>query len=97
MRSTNVQTLIADGARGWSAAAPFDGILVAAAAPHAPALLLEQLAPGGRLAWPRWRLQTQQELSVFTRTDAGVQVGGAGGVRFVPLVSPLSFDTGAAA
>ncbi|HYK11648.1 MAG TPA: protein-L-isoaspartate(D-aspartate) O-methyltransferase [Gemmatimonadales bacterium] len=89
MGLSNIQTLIADGARGWSAAAPFDGILVAAAAPHAPTPLLEQLAPGGRLVMPIGN-QREQELTVFTRIDSGVQVQGAGGVRFVPLVSPLS-------
>jgi protein-L-isoaspartate(D-aspartate) O-methyltransferase len=92
----NVQTLIADGARGWSAAAPFDGILVAAAAPRAPEPLLDQLTPGGRLVIPLGDRQ-QQELTVFTRTDSGMEARAAGGVRFVPLVSPLSFDAGAAA
>ena len=92
----NVQSLIADGARGWSAAGPFNGILVAAAAPRPPAPLLEQLAPGGRLVIPIGD-RTQQELTVFTRAPAGVESRSAGGVRFVPLVSPLSFEPGAAA
>ncbi|HEX4560982.1 MAG TPA: protein-L-isoaspartate(D-aspartate) O-methyltransferase [Gemmatimonadales bacterium] len=92
----NVQTLIADGARGWSAAAPFDGILVGAAAPSAPEPLLEQLAPGGRLVIPIGD-RLAQELTVFTRMDQGLTTRAAGGVRFVPLVSPLSFDPGAAA
>jgi len=96
MALENVQTLIADGARGWSAAAPFDGILVGAAAPKAPEPLLEQLAPGGRLVIPIGDRSTQ-ELTVFTRTDQGLTTRTAGGVRFVPLVSPLSFDPGAAA
>lgn len=85
----NIQTLIADGARGWSAAAPFDGILVAAAAAHVPAPLLEQLAPGGRLVMPIGAPQ-EQELMVFTRNESGVETRRVGGVRFVPLVSPLS-------
>jgi len=92
----NVQTLIADGARGWSAAAPFDGILVGAAAPNAPEPLLAQLAPGGRLVIPIGD-RAAQELTVFTRRDEGLTTRTAGGVRFVPLVSPLSFDPGAAA
>jgi protein-L-isoaspartate(D-aspartate) O-methyltransferase len=89
MGLANVQTLIADGARGWSAAAPFDGILVAAAASHAPTPLLEQLTPGGRLVIPIGD-PAQQELMVFTRCESGVEARSAGGVRFVPLVSPLS-------
>ena len=89
MGLTNIQTLIADGARGWSAAAPFDGILVAAATSQAPPPLLEQLAPGARLIMPIGD-QRRQELTVFTRLDSGVRAHGFGGVRFVPLVSPLS-------
>lgn len=93
---TNVQSLIADGARGWSAAAPFDAILVAAAAPEAPAPLLEQLGPGGRLVIPLGD-RAQQVLTVFTRTNAGFPARRFGGVRFVPLVSPLAFTPGAPA
>ena len=85
----NVRTRIADGALGWSAAGPFDGILVAAAASRAPEPLLGQLAPGGRLVIPIGH-RDAQELMVFTRLDAGVEARSAGGVRFVPLVSPLS-------
>jgi len=89
---TNIQTRIADGALGWADAAPFDGILVAAAAPRPPAPLLGQLAPGGRLVIPIGG-RAEQELTVFRRGAGGaLESRTAGGVRFVPLLSPLAFD-----
>ena len=87
----NVRTRIADGAEGWPQAAPFDGILVAAAAPRPPAPLLDQLARGGRLVIPIGD-RAEQELTVFRRGDRGVESRRAGAVRFVPLVSPLAFE-----
>jgi len=48
----NVQIAVRDGTLGWPERAPFDGILVAAAAPQVPPPLLEQLAEGGRLILP---------------------------------------------
>jgi len=87
---TNVRARIADGARGWPEAAPFDGILVAAAAPRPPAPLLDQLAPGGRLVIPIGD-RAEQELTLFRRGAGGIESRPAGGVRFVPLLSPLAF------
>jgi protein-L-isoaspartate(D-aspartate) O-methyltransferase len=49
---SNVHVHVGDGSLGWQQEAPFDGILVAAAAPEAPKPLLEQLAEGGRLVLP---------------------------------------------
>jgi len=49
---TNIETRLGDGAPGWIEAQPFDGIIVAAAAPRIPAPLADQLAPGGRLVIP---------------------------------------------
>lgn len=49
---TNIQVVVSDGSQGLPAAAPYDGILVAAAAPEVPPPLLEQLADGGRLVIP---------------------------------------------
>src|SRR5215212_2591761 len=50
---TNVGVRVGDGSRGWAEHAPFDKILVAAAAERIPPALLEQLKPGGRLVMPR--------------------------------------------
>jgi protein-L-isoaspartate(D-aspartate) O-methyltransferase len=83
---TNIHTQLGDGASGWPEHAPFDGILVAAAAPTIPEPLLAQLAPGGRLVIPVGDL-VDQDLVVMTRTAGGFEQRRAGGVRFVPLIS----------
>src|SRR2546421_10970879 len=88
---TNIETRLGDGAAGWPEAAPFNGILVTAAAPAVPPPLLEQLAPGGRLVIPIGDL-TMQELVIYERTANGVTERSGGGVRFVPLISRLAFS-----
>lgn len=87
---TNIHTRLGDGAAGWPEAAPFDGILVTAAAPRIPDPLLEQLAPGGRLVIPVGDLASQ-DLVILRRTSHGFEERRAGGVRFVPLISRLAF------
>ncbi len=87
---TNIRTRLGDGAPGWPEAAPFDGILVTAAAPRVPDPLLVQLAPGGRLVIPVGDLASQ-ELVIIQRTARGFEERSAGGVRFVPLISRLAF------
>ena len=66
----NIPVKIGDGTRGWPEHAPFDRILVTAAAAEAPAALLEQLKPGGRMVIPLGG-QDVQQLSVLTKADAG--------------------------
>jgi protein-L-isoaspartate(D-aspartate) O-methyltransferase len=87
---TNIETRLGDGANGWPEEAPFNGIVVAAAAPRVPPPLLEQLAPGGRLVIPIGDLAAQ-ELRVYQRTATTLEERGAGEVRFVPLISRLAF------
>jgi protein-L-isoaspartate(D-aspartate) O-methyltransferase len=89
---TNIETRLSDGAGGWPEAAPFDAILVAAAAPAAPAQLLEQLAPGGRMIIPIGDLGAQ-ELVIYRRTAEGLEERRAGSVRFVPLISRFAFSS----
>jgi protein-L-isoaspartate(D-aspartate) O-methyltransferase len=88
----NIETRLGDGAGGWPDVAPFDGIIVAAAAPRVPEPLLAQLAPGGRLVIPIGDLAAQ-ELVILQRPlqGDGVRRQDAGGVRFVPLISRLAF------
>jgi len=90
---TNIETRLGDGATGWPEAAPFNGILVTAAAPAVPPPLLQQLSPGGRLVIPIGDL-SMQELVIYERTGSGVTERRGGGVRFVPLISRLAFTEG---
>ena len=74
-----------DGYGGWPDAAPFDGIVLAAAPDHVPPALADQLAVGGRLVLPVGA--GEQELRVLTRTGDGTTEDRLLPVRFVPLVS----------
>ena len=81
----NVRVRHGDGRLGWSVHAPFDAVLVAAAAPAIPQALLEQLAPGGRAVMPVGR-QGEQILTLFKRTEAGIEEIPLQRVSFVPLL-----------
>jgi protein-L-isoaspartate(D-aspartate) O-methyltransferase len=72
-----------DGYRGWPEAAPFDAIVVTAAAPKVPPALLAQLADGGRLVMPVG--DRDQRLEVHRRTGERIEVKTVFPVRFVPL------------
>ncbi len=87
---SNITTRLGDGASGWPDAAPFDGVIVTAAAPRVPEPLLAQVAPGGRIVVPIGD-QTEQELVILQREPGGWRERSGGGVRFVPLVSRLAF------
>jgi protein-L-isoaspartate(D-aspartate) O-methyltransferase len=87
----NITTIVGDGVAGFPDAAPYDAIIVAAAAPHTPTELREQLAIGGSLVIPVGD-RAFQDLCVIRRTKAGYTEHSAGAVRFVPLVSPGAFD-----
>jgi protein-L-isoaspartate(D-aspartate) O-methyltransferase len=82
----NVAVRIGDGYNGWPEAAPFDGILVTAAAPSVPQPLVQQLKPGGRLVIPvgaQW--QVQELLVIEKRPDGSTATKRTIPVRFVPL------------
>jgi protein-L-isoaspartate(D-aspartate) O-methyltransferase len=81
----NVQFRPGDGWEGWPKYAPYDGILVAAAAPELPQKLLEQLAPGGRLIMPVGPAG-RQDLIMVTRENDHYEQQSLGAVSFVPLV-----------
>lgn len=80
----NVHSHLADGSLGWTAAAPYDGILVTAAAPSAPQMLLDQLAAGGRLVLPVGGLG-YQELEIWRKENEEFKRKSSLGVAFVPL------------
>ena len=81
----NVQFRPGDGWEGWRKYAPYDGIIVTAAAPETPEKLLEQLAPGGRMVIPVGPAGCQDLLLVTRRSDHFEQ-SSLGAVSFVPLV-----------
>jgi protein-L-isoaspartate(D-aspartate) O-methyltransferase len=81
----NVRFRHGDGALGWKAHAPYDGILVAAAPLTVPEALINQLRPGGRLIVPVGP-EGEQELVRFTRREQRVEREPLGAVAFVPLV-----------
>jgi protein-L-isoaspartate(D-aspartate) O-methyltransferase len=80
----NVEVRVGDGYGGWPEAAPFDGILVAAAVDHIPPPLIDQLKIGARIAVPVGR--GDQDLLVLTRTADGLREEQRMAVRFVPFV-----------
>jgi protein-L-isoaspartate(D-aspartate) O-methyltransferase len=82
----NVRTRIGDGYLGWPEEAPFDGILVTAAAPEVPQPLVDQLKPGGRLVIPvGGRFGTQEIVIVEKLPDGRTTTRRSLPVRFVPL------------
>jgi len=82
----NVQVKQGDGYLGWSQHAPYDAIVVTAAADHVPPPLVEQLKPGGRLVIPVGDGQDQQSLLLVEKsTDGGVTTRDVAPVMFVPL------------
>jgi protein-L-isoaspartate(D-aspartate) O-methyltransferase len=83
----NIEVRIGDGYAGWPEKAPFDGIVVTAAAPRVPQALVEQLKPGGRMVIPVGGTGDVQHLKLLTkRADGGVDEKRVLPVRFVPLV-----------
>lgn len=88
LRVSNVRVRHGDGRIGWQAHAPFDAILVAAAAGTVPAELIEQLAVGGRLVMPVGR-PGDQDLLLLRKTESGVHETALHRVSFVPLVEGI--------
>ena len=81
----DIKVRVGDGARGWAEHAPFDAILVTAAAPVPPPELLDQLRPGGRMVMPRGGADVQQ-LSVIEKSAAGaIETRALMPVRFTQL------------
>lgn len=86
LRRYNVTAKPGDGSLGWREQAPFDRILVAAAAEDIPPLLWEQLAPGGTMICPVGEAPGEQRLLRVRRLGAAREIEDLGPVRFVPLV-----------
>jgi protein-L-isoaspartate(D-aspartate) O-methyltransferase len=89
LRLNNIFVRYADGHLGWPSQAPFDGIMVTAAATSVPEELLEQLNVGGLLVIPIEKMGMQRLISV-RRTEDGYEETDLCGVIFVPMLSGLA-------
>jgi protein-L-isoaspartate(D-aspartate) O-methyltransferase len=87
----NVTLRTADGSEGWQEEAPFDRILVTAAAPSIPAPLVRQLADNGILVLPVGDWKRTQELVIVRKIAGAVSVEQSVGCRFVPLIGSAGF------
>jgi len=88
----NITTIAADGSFGLPEQAPFDRIIVTAAAEDPPSPLLAQLKPGGIMVLPVGQSDAVQSLIKVTRTDRGFDYEELRPVRFVPLVEGLGSE-----
>ena len=85
LRYHNIVTRYSDGTTGWKEEGPFDAIIVTAGAPEIPALLVNQLAVGGRMVIPVGDRHSQ-DLIKLVRDESGIHQSNLGGCRFVKLV-----------
>ena len=89
----NISFHVAGKGLGWPDEAPYDAILVTAAAPKVPQALLDQLKVGGRLVIPvgaRW----EQSLLQVVKREGGTEVNHLTGCRFVPLIGEDAWEEG---
>jgi protein-L-isoaspartate(D-aspartate) O-methyltransferase len=89
----NITTMLGDGLNGWPAQAPFERIIVTAAARAIPDALMEQLAVGGIMILPVEAAPDRQELKRVTRTERGPEVETLLPVNFVPLVQGVAKES----
>jgi protein-L-isoaspartate(D-aspartate) O-methyltransferase len=84
---------VGDGTLGWKEKAPFDRIIVTAGAPAVPDVLLEQLAPNGRIVIPVGN-RISQQLLIITRTGSVIEKRYVTGCTFVPLIGEMGWENG---
>ncbi len=89
----NITVVTADGSMGLAEQAPFDRILLTAAAEDPPANLLAQLKPGGIMVLPVGQTDTVQALIKVVKTKDGLEYTELGEVRFVPLLEGVAKDS----
>ena len=90
----NIVCRCGDGTKGWPEQAPYDRVIVTAAAGQIPPTLIDRLAPGGILVAPVGEDHRDQQLIRIRRDDHGFSTENLGLVRFVPLVVGLPRRTG---
>ena len=94
LRLRNIVCRFGDGTKGWPEQAPYDRVIITAAAPEVPPALIDGLAPGGILVAPVGEDHRDQQLLRIRRHDQGLSTENLGLVRFVPLVVGLPRRTG---
>jgi protein-L-isoaspartate(D-aspartate) O-methyltransferase len=87
----NAKIVTGDGSLGMPEAAPYDAIIVSAAAPRIPQALIDQLAVGGRLLIPVGESEQQVLQLVQRNADGSTSVRTLEGCRFVPLIGEQGF------
>jgi len=87
VRQHNITAIVGDGSRGWPDQAPFDRIMVTAAADRVPVKLVEQLAEGGVMVLPLGSQGGDQDLVRLVKQDGEVTMSKLFPVRFVPLIA----------
>jgi protein-L-isoaspartate(D-aspartate) O-methyltransferase len=85
----NIEVRAGDGYRGWPEHAPFQAIVLAAAAPQVPQPLLDQLAIGGRLVLPVGDSSAQELLVITKKEDGSLQRRSVAPVLFVPMTGQV--------
>jgi protein-L-isoaspartate(D-aspartate) O-methyltransferase len=83
---TNIRVKYADGYFGWEEFAPFDAVIITAAANHIPPPLIRQLKEGGRLILPLGSTVYYQTLTLATKRKGDLDVEQMGAVAFVPMI-----------
>lgn len=86
LKLTNITSIAGDGSQGWPEQAPFERIIITAAAADVPPVLVDQLAIGGIMVVPIGDGDHDQRLVQVRRTEDGVETRDMGEVRFVPFV-----------
>ena len=92
LRLMNVTAMIGDGSLGWPAQAPFDRIMITAAAADIPDTLVRQLSVGGIMVLPVGETRDDQRLIKLVRTEDGAETTDLGAVVFVPLLPGVERD-----
>jgi protein-L-isoaspartate(D-aspartate) O-methyltransferase len=93
LRVRNVTTKVGDGTLGWGAQAPFERIIVTAAAADVPPILADQLSIGGIMVVPIGLSDDFQTILKVVKTDHGLETEELRDVRFVPLIPGVSTGT----
>lgn len=92
MELGNITVVLGDGSLGLPEQAPFDRIIVTAAAEDPPRILLDQLRSGGIMVLPVGQSHSVQQLIRIEKTEAGLDYADLGPVRFVPLLEGVAQD-----